>query len=183
MAALYRPCRANFYRILHAKMFVFILKQFWDIHKVRFRFHITCHIVPHYFHGVWRLRKWPELHKSRPRKHRTWIKVAVKVKKLHLSRGFYTWLYDLKLEHWSHSAPTKTSRLSNQWTQNRIAYDFHWCFHLHPLSKSCDSTTSHGLKSNKCSLFLNFCIFKTVPRLNKLEGNLYNVSPPPGFIK
>ena len=31
---------------------------------------------------------------------------------MHVSRGFYTRLYDLKLEHWSHSAPTKTSTLS-----------------------------------------------------------------------
>ena len=46
-ATKYRPFEgsATFYRFLHAKMFVYILKQFCNIHKVKVGFHHTCHIV------------------------------------------------------------------------------------------------------------------------------------------
>ena len=73
MTAQYRPWRANFCCFLHAKMCVYILKQFCDIHKSSFAFtvhHGTCNIMPDCLHGFCRLRT---LHVSR-----TWIDAAPK---------------------------------------------------------------------------------------------------------
>ena len=42
MAAQYHPCTAKFYRFLHSKMFLYILKQFSYIHNVKFCYHCTC---------------------------------------------------------------------------------------------------------------------------------------------
>ena len=44
-------CVAIFYCFLHARVFVYFLKQFWDIHKVKFRFRCTCNNVPDCFRG------------------------------------------------------------------------------------------------------------------------------------
>ena len=62
------------------------LKQFCDIHKVKFRLHSTCHIVPDCCHGFCRRGT---LHKSRPQ-----VKAAPKSWKIaHKPRLLYTTLW------------------------------------------------------------------------------------------
>ena len=82
-ATKYRPFEgaATFYRFLHAKMFVYILKQFATFTKSRLVFIIHVTLC---FHGLCRLRT---MNVRRPRK-----KPHQRVEKLHISKAFFTTL-------------------------------------------------------------------------------------------
>ena len=101
-------------------MFVYILKQFCDIHKVEFRFRCTRHIIPDCFRGLCRLGK---VHISRLRIQaapKTW-KIAHKPQLLYATLRYNTFFFSQTFSLILHSTTEFFSSSSNRFIEPDVS--------------------------------------------------------------